>query len=244
MAAILIHAATATQCSSVSSHVVELDQRLVCKPQIKMSSSSASARSRMDQALLFGQFDILDVCRRAQGDLYASLGFGPVESSHHVIASAPFWRLRDYGASSGSASVLIVAAPIKRPYIWDLAPPVSAIRRCLDADLRVLLLEWLPASEATCNVGITECVQASTPTLAVVNTADPVAPVNSVRPIGETLGPEEFQLIEYPGERGICLQHLGVLVGRQAHAWLWPQIVDWIRTRTRWARHPDGVAAE
>ncbi|HZR77501.1 alpha/beta fold hydrolase [Bradyrhizobium sp.] len=361
----------------------------------------------MDQALLFGQFDILDVCRRAQGDLYASLGFGPVESSHHVIASAPFWRLRDYGASSGSASVLIVAAPIKRPYIWDLAPPVSAIRRCLDADLRVLLLEWLPASEATCNIGITECVQAaseavkrigsseserkpilmghslggtlaaiyaasapnavdglillstplcfregeslfrdalvslvpnpvsdariypgsvlsqasaaaspvtfiwsryldaitcatdraamdiharvqrwafdevalpgklvseivewlyrenrfhrailnvegrmigckdlSTPTLAVVNTADPVAPVNSVRPIGETLGPEEFQLIEYPGERGICLQHLGVLVGRQAHAWLWPQIVDWIRTRTRWARHPDGVAAE
>jgi len=68
----------------------------------------------------------------------------------------------------------------------------------------------------------------SAPTLAIVNTADSVAPLHTVRPIGEALGPEKFHIIEYAGERGVCLQHLGILVGRQAHAQVWPQIIDWI----------------
>jgi polyhydroxyalkanoate synthase len=327
------------------------------------------------------------------------LGFGPVESSYRAIFTAPYWRLRDYGASDQSRSVLIVAAPIKRPYIWDLVPPVSAIRRCLDAGLHVYLLEWLPASEATCGIGIAECVQAissaleaigcglkrrrpilmghsfggalaaiyaasapetiggltllsaplcfregeslfrdalvsvvpspvldarpypgsilsqasaaaspvafvwsryldaiscaadgmgmeiltrverwaldevalpgklvseiverlyreeqflrgvldisgrmigpkdlSAPTLAVVNTSDLVAPLNSVRPIGATSGPDKFGIIEYPGERGVCLQHLGVLIGRKAHAQVWPQIIGWIAAHGEHAR--------
>jgi polyhydroxyalkanoate synthase len=62
--------------------------------------------------------------------------------------------------------VLIVAAPIKRPYIWDLAPARSAIRYCLDQHLRVYLLEWLsPARgqesaglEAYAGEAISECL--------------------------------------------------------------------------------------
>ena len=61
----------------------------------------------------------------------------------------------------------------------------------------------------------------SAPTLAVVNTADVVAPLHSVSLIGEALGPEKFHIIEYPGETGVCLQHLGILVGRHAHARVW-----------------------
>jgi polyhydroxyalkanoate synthase subunit PhaC len=346
------------------------------------------------QALSFEHFGRVDAFRRMQGDLLASFGFGPVESDHRAIASGPYWNLRDYGSEDQSRSVLIVAAPIKRPYIWDLAPRVSAIRRCLDAGLRVYLLEWLPASEATCAVGIAECVQAislametigtgvnsqkpilmghsfggtlaaiyaasrpegagglvllsaplcfgegeslfrdalvslvpspvvdarpypgsilsqasaaaspltfiwsryfdaiacaaegiamdtharverwaldevalpgklvseivewlyredrfhrgileiegrmvgqkglSAPMIAVVNTADIVAPLSSVSPIGETLGPGKFSIIQYPGERGVCLQHLGVLIGRQAHAQVWPRILDWVGAR-------------
>jgi polyhydroxyalkanoate synthase len=40
-------------------------------------------------------------------------------------------------------------------------------------------------------------------------------------------GPEA-RLIEYSGERGVGLQHLAILVGRQAHARIWPQIVSWL----------------
>ena len=62
--------------------------------------------------------------------------------------------------------MLIVAAPIKRPYIWDLAPARSAIALPESATERVLLLEWLsPASgqgraglEAYAGEAISECL--------------------------------------------------------------------------------------
>ena len=354
-------------------------------------NSRASGPPSLEAALRHQQFSAIDAFRRMQGDVLEFFGFGPVESRYRVITSGPYWRLRDYDAIHRSRAVLIVAAPIKRPYIWDLAPSASAIRCCLKAGLRIYLLEWLPASEKTCNVGIAECAEAvaaslaaiasgphgskpilmghslggtlaaicaatapatigglvllgsplcfrpdespfrdalvslvpepvsnsepypgsilsqasaaaspdtfvwsrltdaflsladshatdiharierwaldevalpgklvseiiellyrenrfcrgtlkigeqtigtenlSAPTLAVVNTADVVAPLHSVSPIGEALGPEKFRIIEYPGETGVCLQHLGILVGRHAHAQVWPQIIDWI----------------
>jgi polyhydroxyalkanoate synthase len=72
----------------------------------------------------------------------------------------------------------------------------------------------------------------SAPTLAVVNTADAVAPVDSVSPLGEALGPEKFTILTYPGETGVALQHLGILVGREAQAQAWPKIIDWIQARS------------
>ena len=340
------------------------------------------------------QFGALDAFRRMQGDALALLGFGPAESSYSVVASGSYWRLRDYEAANRSRSVLIVAAPIKRPYIWDLTPAISAIRYCLGAGLHVYLLEWLPASNETCRVGVDECAQAvsaslaaiasgaagakpilmghslggtlaaisaamapgtigglillsspicfrpnesefrdalvslvpepasesdpypgsilseasamasphtfiwsrlmdaalsaaggrsmdiharierwaldevplpgklvkeileslyrenrfcrgmlqvgdkaiglpdlSVPILAVVNTADAVAPPASLVPMRDILGPDRLHIVEYPGEAGVCLQHLGILVGREAFARIWPQIISWIDAR-------------
>jgi polyhydroxyalkanoate synthase len=39
---------------------------------------------------------------------------------------------------------------------------------------------------------------------------------------------ENVRIIEYPGESGVSLQHLGILVGRQAHADVWPEIIYWL----------------
>src|SRR5690348_9801124 len=61
---------------------------------------------------LYLQLSATDAFRRMQGDLLASLGFGPVESGYRVVASGLYWRLRDYGSTRPSRSVLIVAAPI------------------------------------------------------------------------------------------------------------------------------------
>ncbi len=340
------------------------------------------------------QFSAVDTLRRMQGDALASLGFGPIESTYKIAASGRYWRLRDYGSLDRSRSVLIVAAPIKRPYIWDLKPAASAIRHCLGAGLRVYLLEWLPASRDTCNVGIAACAQAisasltaigvgltgpkpilmghslggtlaaiyaaaapgtvsglvllsaplcfepdesafrdaivslvpasvsetelypgsllthmsalasphtfvwsrlmdaarsaadghawdvhvrverwsldevalpgklvreivdglyrenrfcrgslsidektvglshlADPTLAVVNTNDAVAPAASLDPIRHVLSPGRVRMIEYPGETGVGLQHLGILVGREALARIWPEIVSWIEAQ-------------
>jgi len=357
-------------------------------------------------SLRYFEFSAADAFRRMQGDMLALLGFGPVESPYRLAASGPYWRLRDYGPANRSRSVLIVAAPIKRPYIWDLTPTVSAVRYCLGASLRVYLLEWLPAWGETCGVGLAECGEAisaslatigsgaeadkpilmghslggtlaaiyaatapsttrglvllssplcfrpdesafrdalislvptpvsdldpypgsilsqasaaaspdtfiwsrltdailsagdgraldtharierwaldevalpgklvreivdalyrenrffrgtlnvggetigpsdlSVPILGVVNTADTVAPLASLSPIGDVVSSNEFHIIKYPGETGVCLQHLGILVGRQAFARIWPEIVKWINTQWTGKLSPAVAAA-
>ena len=70
------------------------------------------------------------------------------------------------------------------------------------------------------------------PTLAVVNMADDVAPLASINPFIDAMPIKNARIIEYPGEVGVCLQHLGILVGRQAHAQVWPQIISWLRSHT------------
>ena len=339
------------------------------------------------------QFSWTDFLRRAQGDAFGALGLGPNECPYRVVASGSHWRLRDYADCDASPSLLIVAAPIKRPYIWDLAPSVSVIRCCLRRHLHVYVLEWVPASRHTASNGLDEYIEAicecvaktsgeapgtkpflighslggtlaaifaasapeslrglvllgaplcfepkmsqfrdalvslvpstlsetdpfpgsllshvsalaspgtfiwsrlmdaafsitdhhaldiharverwaldeiplpgrlvyqivewlyrenrfcrgalklgktlvgpcdlSIPTLAVVNTADEVAPVASIKPFIDAMLAENVRIIEYPGEVGVSLQHLGILVGRQAHAEVWPEIVSWLNT--------------
>jgi polyhydroxyalkanoate synthase len=326
-----------------------------------------------------------------QGNALGAFGLSPIECPYQIIASGPHWRLRDYGDPEASSSLLIVAAPIKKPYIWDLAPSASAIRYCLRERLRVWLLEWMPASRQGGNNGLDEYAQAiagcvaaaanehqgikpfvighslggtlaamysssapesvralvllgaplcfqpnsrfrdalvalvplalsetapfpgsllshasalaspdtfiwsrlkdavlsmndrqalniharverwaldelslpgklvheiiewlyrenrfcrgaltingkligpaslSIPTLAVVNMADDVAPLDSIVPFADAMPAGNLQIVEYPGEVGVCLQHLGILVGREAHARIWPQIISWMR---------------
>jgi polyhydroxyalkanoate synthase len=343
--------------------------------------------------LRLAPFAATDVLRRIQGDALGALGFGPDEHPYRVAASGPHWRLRDYNDHDAGPDLLIIAAPIKRPYIWDLTPPVSAIGRCLRERLHVYLLEWLPASGHNGDLGLDEyagaiaacvanvsaehaglkpfltghslggtlaaiysalasqsirglvllstpvCFQPATsefrdtlvslvpqalsdsdpfpgsllsymsvlaapgtfiwsrltdalvsladrgaleihnrverwaldevalpgklvhqiidrlyredqfcrgvlkvndmlvgplklsvPAIAVVNQADAVAPLTSIKPFIEVMPPNKGRIIEYPGEAGVSMQHLGVLIGRQAHATVWPEIVSWIRS--------------
>jgi polyhydroxyalkanoate synthase subunit PhaC len=88
----------------------------------------------------------LDRLRRQQGMLLDALGLGPVEAPYREVFKAPGASLRRYGGGGETGPiVLIVPAPIKRPYIWDLAPEVSAVRRCLARGMRVYLVDWQPA---------------------------------------------------------------------------------------------------
>lgn len=341
------------------------------------------------------QFAWSDILRRAQGDVVGAFGLDPRERSYRVLASGPYWRLRDYGGRASSATpLLLIAAPIKRPYIWDLAPAASAVRYCLRQGLRVNLLEWKPASRRTGNPGLDEYMQAiadsiavvsknasnskpvlaghslggtlaaiygafapksakglvlldtplcfqpgtsrfrdglvslvpageaeadsfpgsllsyvsmlaspdtfvwsrlmdaglsiadyrameihgrverwsldevplpgrlvhqildwlyredrlcrgtleirgkaigpgnlSLPTLVVVNSKDDVASPASIRPFVAAMAPGQVQTIEYPGETGVCLQHLAILVGHEAYRTIWPKIIAWIKAR-------------
>jgi polyhydroxyalkanoate synthase len=338
-------------------------------------------------------FDLADAIRQAQAEGLRMFGYGPVQCQYRVIASGTLWRLRQYSAPGTGAGVLIVAAPIKRPYIWDLSPSVSAVRYCLRYGFRIYLLEWLPATRSQADCGLAEfadtaiseaiaaasmedpasklflmghslggtlaaiftalhpeqikglvllstplcfqpgissfrdalvelapiwlsdmeivpgsalsqlcatvspdtfvwsrlfdatvtaadsrawdirpriehwtldevpltgklvhdiffwlfrenrlcngtlalrgqSVQSSrirNPTLAVANVQDVIAPPASVLPFLELMSEGDARLIEYPGESGVILQHLGLLVGHDAFAQIWPDIVSWIK---------------
>ena len=120
-------------------------------------------------ALRQAQFSMTDVIRRAQGDAVGALGLNPSESPYRTIDFGTHWRLRDYGGEDDSRSLLIIAAPIKRPYIWDLAPSVSAIRYCLQQALHVHLLEWMPASPGSPNNGLDEYASAIVDCMATIS---------------------------------------------------------------------------
>ncbi len=129
---------------------------------------------------------LMDTLRRAQGEALELLGFGPRECPYRVIASGLRWRLRAYPGPGAGPALVIVPAPIKRPYIWDLAAARSAVRYCLGQGLRVYLLEWLPPSPGYGNAGLAEYAdQAIGEALAAV-----ASEADGTRPflIGHSLG--------------------------------------------------------
>ncbi len=352
-----------------------------------------SSINRVVQIFSHTQFAVADVLRRAQGDALGASGLNPSECPYKVTASAVNWRLRDYGGGRASPLLLIVAAPIKRAYIWDIAPSVSPIRYCLGQGIHVYLLDWKPTSSIAGNDGIAEhseaildCVERiceesrgrrpflighslggtlaaiscalaprsvrglvllsaplcfqpgknefrdalisllpsvlfdagsypgsllshvtvmasphafmwsrlkdaalsvidphaleiharverwaldevavsgklfrqmidwlyrenllcrgilniaetraspmnlSTPVLAVVNAEDEVAPLASVKPFMDALSTKDATILVCPSEVGVCLQHVGILVGREALNNVWPEIISWLHS--------------
>jgi polyhydroxyalkanoate synthase len=98
------------------------------------------------------------------------------------------------------------------------------------------IIEWLYRENRFCR-GILKIGERfigpsslSVPTLVVVNRADEVAPPNSLKPFADATT-KGVRIIEYPGELGVCFQHLGILVGRRARAHVWPEILSWLQSQ-------------
>lgn len=102
--------------------------------------------------------DWTDAMRRQVGRGLDALGLGPEESPYRIVAEFAGARLRAYQGPDRAAGpvVLIVPAPFKRAYIWDLIPEVSVVRRCLERGMRVYLLEWLDPTQREDGYGLAE----------------------------------------------------------------------------------------
>ena len=93
--------------------------------------------SQETDVLNWALFEQLDRVRRLQGAALDAVGLGPIETPYHIVHDDPGVRLRRYShAGARGPLVFIVPAPIKRPYIWDLAPGASVVGACLAADAR------------------------------------------------------------------------------------------------------------
>ena len=100
----------------------------------------------------------MDEARRQVGRVLDGLGLGPQETPHRIVAKLPGARLRAYHdrERTDGPVLLIIPAPFKRVYIWDLLPEVSVVRRCLARGLRVYLLEWLIPTKRENAFGLAE----------------------------------------------------------------------------------------
>jgi polyhydroxyalkanoate synthase len=96
------------------------------------------------------------------------------------------------------------------------------------------LIEWLYRENRFCQGDLTIGHKrigpqgVSVSVLTVANTADEVAPLESIKPFIDAMRNQDAQIIQYPGEIGVCLQHLAILIGRDAYAVVWPKIISWI----------------
>ena len=90
----------------------------------------------------------LDHLRRQQGLLCEVAGWGPVRTpSTRARTGGPFTLLSHAANRPTAPPVLLVPAPIKRGYIYDLLPTASVVQRCIAAGLRPYLLEWRDPTE-------------------------------------------------------------------------------------------------
>ena len=87
-------------------------------------------------------FERTDQLRRCYGVLHDWLGFAPIRTPSRLLRREPGLRLHAFADASAGPALLIVPAPVKRAYIWDLEPEVSVVRRCLAHGLSVYLVEW------------------------------------------------------------------------------------------------------
>jgi polyhydroxyalkanoate synthase len=67
------------------------------------------------------------------------------------------------------------------------------------------------------------------PILAITDPRSRIIPSVSVEAYRHRTASGDVQLLEYEGDVGVMLQHVGILVGESAHQLLWPRIVAWMR---------------
>lgn len=99
--------------------------------------------------LIGALFQHIDNTRRSVGRALDFLGLGPVPTPSRIALSTPALLLHAYqDPHDHSPALLMVPAPIKRGYLWDLSPHISAVRQCLRGGIQVYRIDWNRPSDA------------------------------------------------------------------------------------------------
>jgi polyhydroxyalkanoate synthase len=131
--------------------------------------------------------------------------------------------------SAADPRALAVHARVERWALDEVALPGQLVHQ---------IVQWLYREDRFCRgtlqIGDREVGPSSLrlPILAVVNSADEIAPPASVTRFTEAMADRgRARIIAYPGESGVGLQHLALLVGRNAHDQVWPEVTAWLKAR-------------
>lgn len=91
---------------------------------------------------LYPLYRHLDEQRRCQARLLDLFGFAPCEQAGRTVLSRPGMELKAYGGARNGPVVLLVPAPIKRAYLWDLMAGASVVERLLEGGICPYLIHW------------------------------------------------------------------------------------------------------
>jgi polyhydroxyalkanoate synthase subunit PhaC len=154
--------------------------------------------------------------------------------SYASAAAAPdtfIWsRWVDALLSSGEPSAMDIHARVECWALDEVALPGKLVNQ---------MIQWLYRENRFCRGTISMRNRAigpasvTIPVLAIINTADEIAPPASVTPFIDQMATKDTRVIRYPGEVGVGLQHLAMLVGRRSFATVWPAIISWLKARLR-----------
>ena len=79
-----------------------------------------------------------------------------METESRVILSRPLFNLRAYENGKEGPALLLIPAPIKQAYLWDLLPGVSVVRKCLSSGIRPYLIQWKNPGVSAQEIGLSE----------------------------------------------------------------------------------------
>jgi polyhydroxyalkanoate synthase len=148
-----------------------------------------------------------------------------VASTLAAPASFGYFRWKDWLASLPDACARATHLRVER---WtDDEMPLA--RRFFEEVVELLYREdrWMRGTLELAGRRVTPQSVAA-PLLCIVERQSAVAPPESVRPFYEAVGARPRRWLWYEGDIGVCLQHVGMLVGKTAHQSLWPEVVRWI----------------
>ncbi len=102
-------------------------------------------------------FELIDQLRRCQGAAFDGLVLGPWNRPRRTAHAGQAWILTAYQeAGRATASCLLVPAPIKRAYIFDLVPGASVVEKCVSAGFATYLIDWQPPGGTERDNGLAE----------------------------------------------------------------------------------------
>lgn len=96
-----------------------------------------------------------DETRRQYGAFLERIGLGQHTTpsrTAHVLRHATL--LAYHSPNTRMPAVLLVPAPIKSAYIWDLAPHCSVVKRCLSSGFQAYLIDWSRPQRADYSLGL------------------------------------------------------------------------------------------
>jgi polyhydroxyalkanoate synthase len=188
----------------------------------------------------------------------APLHFGPDSGAFApVVAASPpaGWLEEGFGLVPGAFLDVVTAAAAPREFVFERYADwwASAMTGRLRLHLQVLrwtldecalpgrlvadVVEQLYRRDrfhrgelviAGCRVGP---MTLTVPLLNVVDPLEDAIPATAITPFHEAAASPHKALLEYRGERGTALRHVGVLVGPDALSTIWPKVIDWVASR-------------